>query len=141
MFGLSTAKTVAISVVGTLLIILAIAVYVLAGDNKDLNKTNTEQSGQIQRMDKDRKVDEVSQKVTEKVEAEVVQEVEKSKSDQEVVKQEVEENVQVIKKEYEAKPVTPANTKQRDDSVSTARLNGLWKLYCGGVQDEARCPK
>lgn len=138
---LSKFKLFLLGCIIAVLVVLGGVVWFQHNDIKDLSKTNTEQAGQIQRTEAAKVLDDKSQAVTEQVQNQTVQEVEKSTASQEAIDQEVERRVAEIKRQYAAKPASPQATVERDDAVVGARIDGLWKLYCGGVQDEASCPK
>lgn len=128
---------------GILLLIAGLGVKFLWKENTALVATNAVQTQTLKDAGATEALTEKTDAVTEESSVKTVQVVRELVVDQKAVDDEVKRQVDEIKRQYAEKPVTPENTKQRDDSISVARLTGLWDNYCAAPsnKDQASCAK
>lgn len=133
-FSLSTKIIIGLLFV---LVLVGLGVKFLWKENTALVATNAVQGQTLKEAGATEALTEKTDAVTEESSVKTVQAVRVLVVDQKAVDDEVKRQVDAVKREYAQKPITPENTKQRDDAISTARITGLWDNYCAAPSNKS----
>lgn len=131
------------TVLGILLVLFVIMFvwHGISNEKKvtDLKVTTAQQSGVIKQQEVTIDKQQKTAAITEQVNTDTQVEVKKVEKRHEVIADKLEQKTKAIEQAFANKPSNVDNTIQKQEELSTARIDSLWEGYCAGSTDNQQC--